>query len=147
MSIITTQEILKNFEFLKVTDILSQKTYKKRRTLYLPFCCSITLTLCRLGTWKSDNIYPLLFEIFQAFLQIGCVMLRINGMFELLSWQLLVGWTGLATVVLVQPKWIRLIAPLLHLLHNQEMISIEAIRTVLKNIVDRRMWLTPTSST
>ena len=85
MSIITTQEILKNFEFLKVTDILSQKTYKKRRTLYLPFCCSITLTLCRLGTWKSDNIYPLLFQIFQAFLQIGCVMLRINGMFELLS--------------------------------------------------------------
>ena len=74
-------------------------------------------------------------------------MFWINGMFELLSWQLLVRWTGLAAVVLVQPKGLRLIAPLLHLFHNQQMISVQTIRVVLKNIVDRRMRLTRPSTT
>ena len=146
MSIITTREILKNFELLKVTGFLSQKTYKKGRALYLPFCCYITLTLCRLGSWESEDFYSFLFQIFQAFLQIGCVMFWINRMFQLLSWQLLVRWTSLATIVFIQPKIVWLIAPLLHLLYNQEMISIEIIRTVLKNIVDRCMRLAPPSS-
>ena len=70
-------------------------------------------------------------------------MLGIDGSIQGFLFQLWIGWAGLASVGRLPPLWADLVATSGHLLHDQAVISIEAIGRVVKNIVDRRVLLTP----
>jgi len=71
-------------------------------------------------------------------------MLRIDKGGQGFLFQLYVCWAGLASVSWLPPLWADLIATCSHLLHDQAVIGIEAIRRVVKDIVDRRVLLAPT---
>lgn len=70
-------------------------------------------------------------------------MLGIDGEAQGFLFQLWIGWAGLASVGWLPPLWANLIATSAHLLHDQAVIGIEAIRRVVKDIVDCRVLLAP----
>ena len=57
--------------------------------------------------------------------------------------QFWVGWAGLASVGRLPPLWTDLIATSRHLFHDQAVIGLEAIRRIVKDIVDRCVLLAP----
>ena len=70
-------------------------------------------------------------------------MLWIDRCAQGFLFQLLISWTGLASVGRLPPLWADLVATSGHLLHDQAVIGIEAIGRVVKDIVDSRVLFTP----
>ena len=70
-------------------------------------------------------------------------MLGIDGSIQGFLFQFCIGCAGFASVGWLPPLRADLIATSHHLFHDQAVIGIEAIRRVVKNIVDRRVLLAP----
>ena len=71
------------------------------------------------------------------------MVLRIDGGTQSFLFQFWIGWAGLASVGRIPPLLADLVSTNGHLLHDQTVIGIEAIRRVVKDIVDRRVLLAP----
>ena len=76
-------------------------------------------------------------------MEVSVLMLGIDRVAQGFLFQLWVSWAGLASVGRLPPFWANLVATSGHLLHDQAVIGIEAIRLVVKDIVDRCMLLAP----
>lgn len=86
---------------------------------------------------------PFFCQVIQAFLEVSVLMLGIDRGAQGFLFQLCISRAGLASVGRLPPLWAHLVATSRHLLHNQAVISIEAIGRVVKDIVDRRVLLAP----
>ena len=74
-------------------------------------------------------------------MEVSSLVLGIDGGVQSFLFQFWIGWAGLASVGRLPPLWADLVSSSGHLLHDQAVIGIEAIRRVVKDIVDRRMLL------
>ena len=71
------------------------------------------------------------------------MMLGIDGGAQGFLFQLCISRIGLASIGRLPSLWTDLVATSGHLLHDQAVIGIEAIRRVVKDIVDCRVLLAP----
>ena len=85
-------------------------------------------------------------QVLQALLQVGCIMLRIDGVRQWHCRQVLVGRTMSAAVERIIPGRIRMVAALAHCCHDQQMKLKELVWGVVKDIVNSGVPSTPAQS-
>ena len=85
-------------------------------------------------------------QILQAFLQIGCIVLGVDGVRQWYGSQILVWRAVPAAVERIIPGRIRMIAALAHRCHDQQMKLKELVWAVVENIVNGGMPSTPSKA-